>query len=122
MTTKITLTNYDAVNTLKRFTQLGDGELKPEPAIAPGQSAQLTLSSNSTGLHTVLELSATTEMILPVVNPTQSQPRTLRAQIQKPGAKKGLWERIESVFIPPREAVNLVLRGPARVVVSEMPT
>jgi hypothetical protein len=122
MTTKVMLTNYDAIHTLKRFTQLGDGELKPEPAIAPGQSAELRLSSNSTGLHTVLELSASAEMYLPIQNPTHTLPRTLRAQVQKPGAKKGSWERIDSVFIPPREAVNLVLKGPARVVLSETPT
>jgi hypothetical protein len=122
MTTKITLTNYDAVNTLKRFTQLGEGELKPEPPITPGQSAELRLSSESKGVHTVLELSASAEMYLPIQNPSHALPRTLRAQVQKRETKKGLWERTETVFISPREVINLVLKGPARIVLSEMPT
>jgi hypothetical protein len=122
MATKIKVTNYDSASTLKRFTQFGNGELKPEPPIAPGQSAELTLSSAGAGVHTVLELSANAEMCLPIQNPTQSLPRTLGARVQKRETKNGPWERTESVFIPPREVVNLMLKGPARVALSEMPT
>ena len=122
MATKIKVTNYDGANTLKRFTQFGDGALKPEPPIAPGQSAELTLSSAGPGAHTVLELTASAELLLPIQNPTYSLPRTLRAQVQKRDAKSKEWERIESHFIAPREVINITLKGPTRIVLSEMPT
>jgi hypothetical protein len=121
MTTKITVTNYDSANTLKRFTQFGEGDLKAEPPIPPGQSAELRLSSEGNGAHTVLELSAAADLCLPIQNPTHSLPRTLRAKILKRDTKKS-WEVTERIFISPREVINLMLKGPARVLLSEMPT
>jgi hypothetical protein len=122
MATKIAFKNIDGAHALRRYVQRGDGELRPEGVILPGQTIDLIVDS-ADNRRVVLELDAESDITFPVANELHApRPRTLRLKTSKRDPKRKTWDTVTQEFIPPRGSAQPTLRGPARLEISEMPT